>query len=101
MVISLPSRTAAIIPHPHEQKLHEVVNSLTLASFNSCAAALTLDRSMSPSSASPTLPPSVAFSKSLRLMVFELCVRRPASAGLCERPLIPALLGGSITSRLQ
>ena len=32
-VINLPSRTAAIIPHPQEQKLHEFVNSLTFDSL--------------------------------------------------------------------
>jgi hypothetical protein len=36
---SLPSRTAAIMPQPHEQKLHEVVNSLTSESFRSFVAA--------------------------------------------------------------
>ena len=36
MVISLPSRTEATMPQPHEQKLQEVVNSLTSESFNFC-----------------------------------------------------------------
>lgn len=33
MEMSLPSRTTATMPHPHEQKLQEVVNSFTSASF--------------------------------------------------------------------
>src|SRR5882672_7090247 len=39
MAINLPSRTEATMPHPHEQKLHEVVNSLILESFSSCVLA--------------------------------------------------------------
>src|SRR6185295_5346326 len=67
MVRSLPSRTAAIIPHPHEQKLHEVVNSLTSESFKSFVAARTAETSRSPPSASPAPPPRVSFNRSLRL----------------------------------
>jgi len=54
--MSFPSRTAAIMPHPHEQKLQDVVNSLTLASFSSWAAALTGDRSKRLLSAKPGPP---------------------------------------------
>jgi hypothetical protein len=64
----LPSRTAAIMPHPHEQKLHEVVNSLTFASFNFCVAALTVDRSRRSPSASPAPPPIVNLNQSRRLI---------------------------------
>src|SRR5262249_50184516 len=71
MAISLPSRTAAIIPHPHEQKLQEVVNSLTFESFNSFVAALTAATSISPPIASPTLPPTLALNHSLRPIVRE------------------------------
>ena len=55
------------MPQPHEQKLHEVVNSLTFESFKSFAAACTAGTSRSPPSASPAPPPTVAFSQSLRL----------------------------------
>src|SRR5215472_668390 len=72
MAISLPSRTAAIIPHPHEQKLQEVVNSLTLESFNSSVAALTAVTSISPSTARPIAPPTLAFIQSLRLTGFRV-----------------------------
>jgi hypothetical protein len=41
MATSLPSRTEAIMPQPQEQKLQEVVCSVTLASFASRVAALT------------------------------------------------------------
>src|ERR1700740_496117 len=73
MVISLPSRTAAIIPHPQEQKLQEVVNSLTFDSFNSCVAARTAATSMSPPTARPIAPPMLAFIQSLRLTAAVLC----------------------------
>src|SRR6266478_696962 len=69
MVISLPSRTAAIMPHPHEQKLQEVVNSLKFESFSSFVAALTVRTSMSPPSARPTLPPMLALNQSRRPIV--------------------------------
>src|ERR1700751_5052961 len=73
MVISLPSRTAAIIPHPQEQKLQEVVNSLTFESFNSFVAALTAAPSISPPTARPIAPPTLAFIQSLRLTAVILC----------------------------
>jgi len=69
MVISLPSRTAAIMPHPQEQKLQEVVNSLKFESFSSFVAALTVRTSMSPPSARPTLPPMLALNQSRRPIV--------------------------------
>src|SRR5262245_34607411 len=68
MAISLPSRTDAIMPHPHEQKLQEVVNSVTFESFSFCVAALIVGTSISPPSASPTPPPTVALNHSLRLI---------------------------------
>ena len=58
---------AAIIPQPHEQKLQEVVNSLTSASFNSFVAARTAGQSRSPPTASPAPPPKVSLKRSLRL----------------------------------
>src|SRR6476620_1368031 len=67
MAISLPSRTAAIMPHPHEQKLHEVVYSFTCESFSFCEAALTVGMSRIPLTASPAPAPRVNFSMSLRL----------------------------------
>jgi hypothetical protein len=41
------------MPQPHEQKLQEVVNSLTFASFNSFDAAFRAGTSRRPPSASP------------------------------------------------
>src|SRR5215469_11599978 len=67
MAINLPSRTDAIIPHPHEQKLQDVVNSRTSESFNFCLAALTAGTSMRLPRASPTPPPTLALNQSLRL----------------------------------
>src|SRR6187399_2658393 len=55
------------MPHPHEQKLHEVVNSLTSESFRSFVAARTADTSRSPSSARPAPPATVSFKSSLRV----------------------------------
>src|SRR5262245_37983703 len=57
------------MPHPHEQKLQEVVNSLTFDSLNVCAAAFTAATSSTPSSARPRLPPAAAFNQSRRLTV--------------------------------
>ena len=57
------------MPHPHEQKLQEVVNSLTSESFRSCVAARIAGTSRSPPSASPDPPPRVSLNRSLRLIV--------------------------------
>ena len=56
-------------PHPHEQKLHEVVNSLTAESFKSFVAARIAGTSRSPPSASPAPPPRVNLNRSLRVML--------------------------------
>jgi hypothetical protein len=61
--------TAAIMPQPHEQKLQEVVNSLTSASFKSLVAARMAGTSSSPPTASPAPPPNVSLNRSLRLRV--------------------------------
>src|SRR6187401_466149 len=55
------------MPQPHEQKLHEVVNSLTSESFKVRAAASTAGQSRRPPTASPAPPPIVNFNASLRL----------------------------------
>src|SRR5580765_521011 len=71
------------MPHPHEQKLHEVVNSLTSESFKSFVAARIAGTSRSPPSASPASPQRVSLNRSLRLIV-NLGVP-PPSTGLSER----------------
>src|SRR5258705_10763163 len=71
------------MPHPHEQKLHEVVNSLTSESFKSFVAARTAETSRRPPSASPAPPPRVSFNRSLRLTI-DVGVPLP-STGLKER----------------
>src|ERR1700761_5232738 len=53
MEINLPSRTEATMPQPQEQKLQEVVNSLTSESFNFCVLARTAATSTRPPKASP------------------------------------------------
>jgi hypothetical protein len=73
IAISLPSRAAAILPHPQEQKLHEVVNSLTFASFNYCVAALTVDRSRRSPSARPAPPPTAILNQYRRLIEVKPC----------------------------
>src|SRR5580765_7365180 len=70
------------MPHPHEQKLHEVVNSLTCESFRSFVAARIAGTSRSPVSASPAPPPRVTRKRSLRLIV-DLGVPIP-STGLSD-----------------
>src|SRR5882672_2104074 len=71
------------MPHPQEQKLHEVVNSLTSESFNCLVADRIAGTSTSRLSASPPPPPRVSRSRSRRLMV-ELGVPL-TSIGLAER----------------
>ena len=63
----MPSRTAATMPQPHEQKLQEVVNSLTFESFSSRAAACTAVTSRNPSSTRPAPPPTASFNQPRRL----------------------------------
>src|SRR5262245_38746633 len=67
------------MPHPHEQKLHDVVNSTTLASLRERVAALTAGTSTRPPSARPTPLPTADLSQSRRLMVelLECCIPRP------------------------
>ena len=55
------------MPQPHEQKLHEVVNSVTLVSFSFWASALTAGKSITPPNARPMPPPIATFNQSLRL----------------------------------
>src|SRR4029077_16544055 len=88
MAISFPSRTAAIMPHPHEQKLQDVVNSLTLASFNFSVAALTAGMSMNSPTASPAAAPTPALNQSRRLMVGRFLVQASASFVLSEDCLL-------------
>src|SRR3954447_16833024 len=71
--MSLPSRTDATMPQPHEQKLHEVVNSLTFASFIFRVAALTVGRSRIASMASPATPPETNFNQRLRSTEVRRC----------------------------
>jgi hypothetical protein len=54
------------MPHPHEQKLQEVVNSLILESFKSCVLARTTCKSTRLLKASPAQPPVAFFIHSLR-----------------------------------
>src|SRR5688500_3914706 len=55
------------MPQPHEQKLQEVVNSLTFDSLNVFEAAWTVCTSRSPLTASPAPAPMLTFSQSRRL----------------------------------
>src|SRR3954463_5812552 len=57
------------MPHPHEQKLHEVVNSLTFESFRSLVAARIAGTSSRPPIASPAPLPTVSLNRSLRVRV--------------------------------
>src|SRR5215472_3205422 len=66
MAMSLPSRTAATMPHPHEQKLQDVVNSLTSESLRDRVLARTAGTSMGPLKASPAQPLVAFFIHSLR-----------------------------------
>src|SRR6185369_17737396 len=92
MAMSLPSRTAAIMPHPHEQKLHEVVYSLTLESFRVLFAALTSPMFNRLATPSPAPPPIAPLSHALRLRIFKEFLAEsfptclPSSASSPERP---------------
>src|SRR5215467_6415492 len=80
--MSFPSRTCATMPHPQEQKLHEVVNSWIWESFRSFAAALTSAAFRTPSRARPAPPQRVSLSRSRRLTEGA---RPPDEAVLSER----------------
>src|SRR5215470_6234775 len=67
MVMSFPSRTVATIPQPHEQKLHEVVNSFTSDSFIDSVAARAAGTSTRPTRVSPPAPRNPSRRRSLRL----------------------------------
>ena len=84
--ISLPSRTAAIMPHPHEQKLQEV-DSLTFSSFSFCVAALTVGMSINPLTARPAAAPTLALNQSRRLIVGRFVVEIAASHSAARRLL--------------
>src|SRR6516164_8081470 len=66
MAMSLPPRTAATMPHPHEQKLQDVVNSLTSESLRDRVLARTAGTSMRLLKASPAQPLVAFFIHSLR-----------------------------------
>src|SRR5271156_3512126 len=72
MVINLPSRTEAIMPQPQEQKLQEVVNSLTSESFNFCVLARTASTLTRAPSASPAQPPAAVLNHALRVTPFRV-----------------------------
>ena len=79
------------MPHPHEQKLHEVVNSLTSESFKSFVAARIAGTSRSPPIANPVPPPTVNFSQSLRfndiafLLEWALLIRTKQAQRQCRK----------------
>jgi hypothetical protein len=87
MVINLPSRTVATMPQPHEQKLQEVVNSLTSESFIICVLARTASISTKAPSASPAQPPAAVLNHSLRVTHVRVFDDSPAVVPIC--PFIP------------
>src|ERR1700751_4385036 len=87
MAISLPSRTEATMPQPHEQKLQEVVNSLMSESFNLCVLACTAATSTRSPSASPAQPPAAVLNHSLRVTPVRVLDESPAAFPIC--PFIP------------
>src|SRR4029077_4614732 len=87
MAISLPSRTEATMPQPQEQKLQEVVNSLTSESFNFCVLARTAATSTTPLSANPAQPPAALLNHSLRVTAGRVFDDLPLSLPNC--PLTP------------
>jgi len=88
MLINLPSRTVATMPHPHEQKLQEVVNSLTSESFRFCVLARTASTSTNAPSASPAQPPAAVLNHSLRVTPVRVFDDSTAAFPLC--PFIPS-----------
>src|SRR4029077_4003182 len=87
MVINLPSRTVATMPQPHEQKLQEVVNSLTSEDFNFWEFARTDATSTSAPGARPAQPPAAALIHSLRVTPVMVLDESPATFPIC--PFIP------------
>jgi hypothetical protein len=61
------------MPQPHEQKLQDVVNSLTSESFSFLVSALTAGKSIKVPSAKPAQPPAVVLNHSLRDTLEEFC----------------------------
>src|SRR6187399_1392151 len=90
------------MPHPHEQKLHDVVNSLTSESFMSFVAARTAETSSSPSSARPAPPAKVSFRRSLRVTVLMGCLQfellRPTQTARQDIPAV-AIPSSSVGDR--
>ena len=81
MVMSFPSRTVATIPQPQEQKLHEVVNSLTSESFIALVAARAAGTSTRPARVSPPAPRKPSPRRSRRL-TRRRAARRAIQGGL-------------------
>ena len=84
MLINLPSRTVATMPQPHEQKLQEVVNSLTFESFSICVLARTASTSTKALSASPAQPPAAVLNHSLRVTPVEVFDDSTAAFPICS-----------------
>src|SRR5580692_6139154 len=95
MLINLPSRTVATMPHPHEQKLQEVVNSLTSESFSICVLARTASTSTKAPSASPAQPPAAVLNQSLRVTPVRVFGDSPAVFSICAFIPSPSFLFGS------
>jgi hypothetical protein len=72
-VTNLPFRTEATMPQPHEQKLQDVVNSLTSESFSFLVSARAAGKSIKVPSAKPAQPPAVVLNHSLRETLEEFC----------------------------
>src|ERR1700758_851415 len=95
MVINLPSRTVAIMPQPQEQKLQEVVNSLTSESFNFCVLACTAATSTRLPSANPAQPPAAVLNHSLRVTPARVFDDSTAVSPNCPFIPRPSFLSGS------
>src|SRR5580704_2313621 len=101
IAISLPSRTEATMPQPHEQKLQEVVNSLTSDSFNFCVLARTAATSTSPPSASPAQPPTVDLNHCLRVTPVKVFDDSPTVVPICTGiPSCSVLFGSKPCSKV-
>src|SRR5579862_4475021 len=102
ILINLPSRTVATMPQPHEQKLQEVVNSLTSESFNFRVLACTAATSTRLLSANPAQPPAAVLNHSLRVTPATVFDDSPTQFSIC--PLIPSsslLFGSKVCSILH
>jgi hypothetical protein len=89
------------MPQPQEQKLQEVVNSLTSESFNFCVLARTAATSTRPPSANPAQPRAAVLNHSLLVSPVTVFADSPAVLRICTGiPFCPVLFESKAVSKV-